>query len=178
MIYKQMNNAPMPQNINDEFLSTTAKDGVQPQSIPSRIHMILHTLDVAPIIQDMQDLHIKYKQKDDSASFTSGGEPIGPDPTCILRINSHLDDYLDQIPQHLRADADLGSLNVSEEDRTIFRYQGQVARSRYAVHCSERVKLMSLQDLNRKTFSVPALAPGRGSTVDIVRSTTSPVLGS
>lgn len=130
MIYKQMNKTPMMQNINDEFLSVTTKDGVQPENVPSRIHAISYSLKIAPIMEEMQALHIKYRLKDDDSSLQSGREPIGPDPTSILRIDSRLDDYLDQIPEHLRTGVDLNLFNINEEDKEIFKLQGQVARSR------------------------------------------------
>ncbi|KAK5659654.1 hypothetical protein OQA88_862 [Cercophora sp. LCS_1] len=155
MIYKQIIQVPLPLSIDDEFLSTTAKDAAQPEGIPSRIHVVMYSLKAAPIVEDMRALVIGPRSNHSAEGSLGSSEPIGPDPSAVLRVDSRIDDYLDNFPEHLQAGTDLTSMNVSEEDKAIFKFQGQALRSRAFLLKLLLLRPSLLAEVRRWTSSTP-----------------------
>lgn len=118
---KYVNQAPVPQPIDDQYLSRT-KEGRQPDSIPSIIALPIHTVKLAPILDDCRAVSIA------RGSQASGYR--GPDPLTVLSINSRLDQYLDDMPEHLKVDADMSKYAIGEAEIFTFRMQGHVLRTR------------------------------------------------
>lgn len=129
MIYKEINRAPHPQVIDDQYLSTTTEEGRQPDHVPSLIAHPVYGLKTLDILEDMRSIIATARLKASQAG-TASSDPIGPDPSALLRLNSRIDDFLSRAPAQLQPDVDFRSMAVSEEHAICFRIQGKVLRSR------------------------------------------------
>ncbi len=130
MVYKELKHlVPLPLAIDDEYLSTTV-EGCQPDRVPSRLTLVLSSMKLLEVLDDMRTMIMATKMKTAQAG-PSSKEPTAPDPSEVLRINSLVDDILNDMPEHLRADADYSSMRLSQEDIACFRMQGAVLRTRF-----------------------------------------------
>lgn len=121
-----MNRAPLPLAIDDEYLSTTG-EASQPKGIPSRISLCIYTQRGIEIMDDMRSVVYSSRLKPGRAP---GNEYPGPDPSLVLRINSKIDDFLNQAPTHLLPGADYASFGLDDEDIEYFRIQAAVVKAR------------------------------------------------
>lgn len=128
MIYKQINNAPHPLPIDDQYLSTTG-EGSQPDGVPARVAHSVYSLKSVDILDEMRTVVFTARLKASQAS-PNNTDFIGPDPSALLRLNSRIDDYLNDAPAHLRPDADFSSMDITQDDMICFQIQGRVLRSR------------------------------------------------
>jgi hypothetical protein len=121
-----MTGPPIPQPIDDEYLSTTG-EGQQPEGVPSRIGTNVFWIRSTAIIDDMRAM---LAARQSSSKSNSNSNLVGPDPGAILRLNSRIEDVLSEMPSHLRPEADHPSMGLDEEQAAVFRYQGRVLRTR------------------------------------------------
>lgn len=119
-----MNQAPLPLAIDDEYLSTTG-EASQPKGIPSRISLCIHTQQGIEIMDDMRSVFSSRLK-----ARVPGNETLGPDPSLVLRVNSKIDDFFNEAPAHLLAEADYDSLGLDDEDIEFFRIQAAVMKAR------------------------------------------------
>jgi len=129
MTYQQMSTAPLPQAIDDEYLSTTT-EGRQPDGKPARLESIVYTMKSIKLMEDMRAVQLTSNLRASQDVPLRNEYTLGPDPSAILRIYSRVDDLLDGAPAHIRPGADNAAKGMSEEDVACFRMQGQVLRSR------------------------------------------------
>ncbi|KAL2163997.1 hypothetical protein VTH06DRAFT_3211 [Thermothelomyces fergusii] len=108
-----------PLAIDEEYLSTTAEEGRQPEGVPSRLDMMTVTLKTMKIVEEMTKVgsapYIKLKFE--------GAEVAMPEPSGVLRVNAMIDDLLQGLPEHLRMDADYSKMSVDEETAKFFQMQ-------------------------------------------------------
>lgn len=128
LLYKQTSFPPLPQEIDDEYLSVTG-EGRQPEGLPSRLTFNLLGVKTTSVIDDMRAMRFTPNSKRAAASGSSRSTS-GPDPGAILQINSRLEDIIQSLPPHL--DISLGSINqgLTDEQLAVFRFQGRVFRTR------------------------------------------------
>ncbi|KAK3332362.1 fungal-specific transcription factor domain-containing protein [Cercophora scortea] len=124
MITKEINQVPKPQIIDDEYLSTT-EEATQPPNILSRLGAIIHCGKMVTIMEEAQAVispgtsnRTPRLKRDRTKVYSS------PDPTAVLRINALIDEFVVEIPEHLRPETDYSLLGIGEEDATCFRLQG------------------------------------------------------
>ncbi|KAL2130112.1 hypothetical protein VTI74DRAFT_6891 [Chaetomium olivicolor] len=119
---------PLPLAIDEEYLSTT-EEGRQPDGIPSRIEMINYIISTMDVLEEMRAVlrapRLKVGRADDEFSV--------PDPTALLRINSKLDYLLEGMPPHLRVNADLSALQLTDDAVQCFRIQAHAIRFRLLI---------------------------------------------
>ena len=121
MVSREINQAPLPLSINDEYLSTT-EEGKQPEGKPSLIDFVIYTARIPEISDGMKRLMIK-AQTDAHAANLQGKCHPGPDPTEVLRLNSVIDDFLHDLPKHINPETDFTLLGVDEDTADHFRVQ-------------------------------------------------------
>jgi len=126
MIYKEMNKAPLPLVIDDEYLSTT-EEGFQPDDVPALVAHAIYGLKATEILEEIRVVIFAARLK---ASQPRPGESVGPDPSTLLRINSRIDDYLGEAPPHLQPFANFEEMGVDADHEACFRIQSNVLRSR------------------------------------------------
>jgi hypothetical protein len=125
MISLNLGQLPFPLAVDEEYLSET-EEGCQPDGIPSRMDLLLHTTKVIGIIEEMRAAARAPRLK----LSHSGKESTVPDPGVILRVNSMVDDLLNQLPPHLRLTADYSNMSLNEDAVKCFRVQSHAIRFR------------------------------------------------
>ena len=60
----------------------------------------------------------------------SDGDVTVPDPTAVLRVNSQIDDLFQELPPHLRLNADYSKMPLNDDDVKFFRTQTHAIRFR------------------------------------------------
>ncbi|KAK4160387.1 activator of stress genes 1 [Cladorrhinum sp. PSN259] len=125
MISRSTSQLPLPLAIDDEYLSTT-EEGSQPDGVPSRLDLAIYSHKIGILMEAMhsQDRNARLKLSHGSIEHSV------PDPSGILRLNSMIDDFLDELPEHLRPNADYSRMAVRQEDIPYFMMQSQVMKSR------------------------------------------------
>ncbi|KAK1756351.1 activator of stress genes 1 [Echria macrotheca] len=137
MIYSQINNAPLPLYIDDQYLSST-HEGRQPEKTPARVAHSIYSLGLIQTLDDMRAEVLAGRRK--ASNGPSGNADVLPDSGNLLRIYSRLEDQLNNAPAHLQPDADYASMPVTEDDIACFKVQSRVLRTRMML-----LKLMLLR---------------------------------
>lgn len=128
MIYKDMNKAPIPLVVDDEYLSTT-EEGTQPDGVPALVAHAIYGLKATEILEEIRIIVFAARLKP-SQPRSGSSESVGPDPSTLLRINSRIDDYLSEAPAHLHPLANFKAMGVSADHESCFKIQSKVLRSR------------------------------------------------
>lgn len=116
---------PLPLAIDEEYLSTT-EEGHQPEGRPSRMDMIIYTVKLLKVVEEMRATTRAPRVK-----LRPGSQDVTlPDPTALLGINTKVDDLFNEMPEHLRVGADYSKFNLSPEEEKFFQTQSHALRFR------------------------------------------------
>ncbi|KAK4153595.1 activator of stress genes 1 [Chaetomidium leptoderma] len=125
MIFPGLTQTPLPLDIDEEYLSTT-EEGTQPPGIPSRMDMVLYSVKILVVLEEMRAAQRAPRLKLDQSS----DEFTVPDPGAVLSVDSKIEDLLNGLPHHLRPDADLSNMSLNEDTIKFFRVQSHAVRFR------------------------------------------------
>ncbi|KAK4034444.1 activator of stress genes 1 [Parachaetomium inaequale] len=128
LIFPGLTQTPIPLAVDEEYLSTT-EEGRQPDGLPSRMEMLIYTVKTVEVLEEMRAAARAPRLKLNN----QGHEFSMPDPSALLHLNSKIDDLLEQLPLHLRQDADYSKLPLNEDTVKCFRIQSLTVRFRLLI---------------------------------------------
>jgi hypothetical protein len=124
-IFPGLTQTPLPLAIDEEYLSTT-EEGRQPDGLPSRMDMINYTVKLLQVVEEM-----RASARMPGIKLKTGSQDFSlPDPTAVLGIDSKIDDLFNEMPAHLRVDADYSKLPLNEDQVKFFQSQSHALRFR------------------------------------------------
>ncbi|KAL2270513.1 hypothetical protein VTJ83DRAFT_2697 [Remersonia thermophila] len=126
MIDPTMSSVPPPQAIDEEYLSAT-HEAQQPEGVPCRLDLLLHSLKLTPIMAE-----IRASTRAPRIKLGQTGVEV-PDPSIILRLNSQIEDMLNAAPPQVRPGADYSKMLVSEDVIKAFQVQSHSFRFRMMI---------------------------------------------
>lgn len=124
VLHQRPYSIPLPQAIDDEFLSD-ADEGCQASERVSRMSFFVYSIKLFDIWDDiLRDFYLSGDRQLES------GQAVAPcqDPSRVHDLCIRLDKFVDDLPNHLKADSCGSDLNDSLAD--CFRMQAQVLKSR------------------------------------------------
>jgi hypothetical protein len=116
---------PLPKPIDDEYLSEF-DEGCQPENSPSRIAFFIYNMKLFDVLDEIL---CKF--------YSHGYQKLAQDGTVtssqylsdVPRLCSELDQFVESLPGHLKADRDMGALE--DESASCFHMQAMILKSRY-----------------------------------------------
>ncbi|KAH6635993.1 hypothetical protein F5144DRAFT_591292 [Chaetomium tenue] len=101
----------------------------QPEGVPSRMDMILYTVKLLKVVEEMRATARAPRIK-----LRPGSQDVTlPDPTALLGINTKVDDLFNELPEHLRVNADYSKFPLNPEEIKFFQTQSHALRFRLSL---------------------------------------------
>ena len=116
--------------------------------------MLIYTVKTVEVLEDMRSVarapRLKLSHQGDEFSI--------PDPSALLHLNSKIDDLLEQLPPHLRQDADYSKMPLNEDTVKCFRVQSLAVRFRLLILRVFLLRPSLLAEAQRWTMGKSGLA--------------------
>ncbi|KAI3573491.1 fungal-specific transcription factor domain-containing protein [Fusarium oxysporum f. sp. albedinis] len=115
---------PLPEPIDDEYLSEF-DEGCQPENSPSRIAFFIYSMKLFDVLDEILHKFYSHRYQNLAQDGTVTSSQYLSD---VPRLCSELDQFVEGLPGHLKADRDMGA--VEDESASCFHMQAMILKSR------------------------------------------------